>query len=126
MSAFTVHRRLPLFEPGSGSPTRIGRESIRKLVVVIPALNEAGTIGSVVAAVPRQMPLDPVGAGGDSDRSRVVTRPVVDDDDLDLVDERHLARHRGDDRADRLRLVEGGDDDDELAGGFAPDPSRDP
>jgi hypothetical protein len=61
------------------------------------------------------MTLDVVGARGERDARRPVTRAVVDDDDLDFADLRQVARHRGDHRPDRARLVERRDDDRQLA-----------
>jgi glycosyltransferase involved in cell wall biosynthesis len=94
LSAFTVHRRLPLSAPGSGAQAWHGRASTRKLVVVIPALDEAETIGSVVAAVPREVPL--------VDEVEVI---VVDDGSSD--DTTAIAIAAGADRVERHRTNRG-------------------
>ena len=56
MSASIAHSGGPTPEPAPQLPRRGTQQLARKLAVVIPALDEASTIGAVVAAVPRHLP----------------------------------------------------------------------
>jgi glycosyltransferase involved in cell wall biosynthesis len=91
LSAFTCDSDLT-----SSDPARRGlrRETDPKLAVVIPAFNEAATIGAVVGAVPRDIP-----------RVRSVEVIVVDDGSSDAT--AAIAHAAGADRIERHRRNRG-------------------
>ena len=74
---------------------------------------DPGSEGLGQPAPPRE-PHDPGRAVLEGDRRSAVARAVVDDDRLHLVEPGHLGRQVREHPRQRLRLVERGDDDDQL------------